>query len=93
MTISEGRAQMPFIVTTESRRRNEIDEKKRKRKRKDGEEKSKGQDIYMSATVSSSFMCPRVEHGNLLLLANNESLIKNYQMHGRWDGCMEGEKF
>ena len=72
MTISEGRAQMPFIVTTKSRRRNEIDEKKRKWKRKDGEEET-GKDIYMSATMSSSFMCPRVEHGNLLLLANNES--------------------
>lgn len=74
---------MPLTVTTESRRRNERDEKKRKRKRKDGEGESKGQDIYMSATTSSSFMCPMVEHSNSLLLANNDSLIKNYQMHGR----------
>ena len=50
---------MPFIVTTKSRRRNKRDEKKRKQKWKDGEGESKGQDIYMLATMSSSFMCPR----------------------------------
>ena len=59
ITAREGRAQMPLIVTTKSRRRNKRDEKKRKRKWEDGEGESKGQDIYMLATMSSSFMCPR----------------------------------
>ena len=50
---------MPLIVPTKSRRRNKRDEKKRKQKRKGGEGESKRQDIYMLATMSSSFMCPR----------------------------------